>query len=202
MLDVVDAGLLLVVALGVVLTLVGERRGDKRLQWVGKPAASAAFVALGALHQVPLALGFALALALVGDVLLIPGDERVFRLGVVAFLLAHVAYVVHFWRAGLDLAWLAGAAVALAALGALLARRFLPGVGAKLRPAVVPYILVITAMMAAALGTREARLIAPAALFYASDVLLAQHRFVRASWPLRFASLPLYYAGQVLFALS
>lgn len=197
-----DVASIAIVAVGVALTLVGERRGDKRWQWVGKPAASAAFVVLAVLAEAPTPILAALALSAIGDVLLIPRDERVFRLGVVAFLLAHLAYIVAFWRAGLDLAWLAGSVLAFSAIGGLLVRRVLPGVGPSLRGAVVPYVVVITAMVAAAVATRDPWLFAPALMFYANDVALSQHRFVRADWRWRLLGLPLYYAAQVVFATA
>ena len=43
---------------------------------------------------------------------------------------------------------------------------------------------------------------AGALLFYVSDLAVARHRFVKAELLNRAIGLPLYYAGQVLIAMS
>ena len=53
---------------------------------------------------------------------------------------------------------------------------------------------------APAAGT--ARLLVAALLFYASDLCVARERFVEHAPVNRYVGLPLYYAGQLLFALG
>jgi uncharacterized membrane protein YhhN len=51
-------------------------------------------------------------------------------------------------------------------------------------------------------GALPATVAAGAVLFYLSDLAVARHRFVKAEFLNRGIGLPLYYAGQVLIALS
>lgn len=189
----------------------GERRGSMRFQWIGKPGASLAFVALavaaGALESAfGLAILAALVLSLVGDVLLVPRDERVFRASILAFLAAHVAFIVAFLLRGPAWTWVAAALVLLVPLGLFIARWLLPHVPPAMKGAVVPYMVLVSAMVALAAGASNgggpAWLVAPAALFYANDVLVARDRFVgRAFWH-RAVGLPMYYGAQTLFAVA
>ena len=82
--------------------LLAERRGSRNGLWLTKPVASAAFVWLGlesgaldsTYGQFVLA---GLVLCMLGDVLLIPlGRPGIFRAGLFAFLLGHVAYSAAF----------------------------------------------------------------------------------------------------------
>lgn len=146
----------------------------------------------------------ALALSLAGDVfLMLPGDLFVPGLG--AFLLAHLAYVAGLVVAGITapaaLGGLAVVAVALAVVGVPLlrgARRTEPG----LVPPVAVYMLVISAMLACAIGTGQALAAAGAALFYLSDALIGWGRFVGAPARGRLAVMVTYHAGQALLVLS
>ena len=89
---------ILICALAVVGWLVAEYRDSRVGLWLTKPLASAAFIWLGLVSGgLDSAYGNLVLLALVwcllGDILLIPRDRpRVFRAGVFAFLLGHVAY--------------------------------------------------------------------------------------------------------------
>jgi uncharacterized membrane protein YhhN len=78
--------------------------------------------------------------------------------------------------------------------------------GREMRPVVVAYIVVISAMVAGAVGAVAAGapgVIAVAApLFYVSDLFVARNRFVAPGFVNRLAGLPLYYAAQILFAAS
>ena len=207
--------LALAVAAGALLTVAGKLTGWPALVWVFKPAttiviAAAAYVR-GAAHEgqrtaYARAVLVGLLFSLAGDVLLIP--EGMFVYGLVAFLLAHVAYLVAFTRdaklAARRTPFAIVAAVALAMLAVLW-----PGLPAALKLPVVCYVVMLGAMTAqsaaraAALGGRGARLAAiGGALFMASDALLAFDRF-HIRLPL--ASLWIlgtYYAAQVLIALS
>jgi uncharacterized membrane protein YhhN len=71
-------------------------------------------------------------------------------------------------------------------------------------PAVAAYVVVISAMLAAAVGVAPDRPSASvgAALFAISDLAVARDNFVVREFANRAAGLPLYYAGQILIALS
>jgi alkylglycerol monooxygenase len=145
-----------------------------------------------------------LALSLLGDVLLlVPGR---FIPGLVAFLLAHLCYIVLFSR---GVGWLPRPRMLAITLGvgALMYAVLFPGLGPVLKVAVAAYVLVIGTMAAqalgraAVLGDAASRAVAiGAVLFMASDSLLALNRF----WhPLPLAPLwvlTTYYAAQVLIA--
>jgi uncharacterized membrane protein YhhN len=69
------------------------------------------------------------------------------------------------------------------------------------------YIAVISVMVLAAVSAALADAVAwmaavGAVLFYLSDLTVARHRFVQTDFVNRAVGLPLYYAGQVLIALS
>lgn len=151
-----------------------------------------------------------LLLCLAGDVCLVFPQQAVFRAGLVAFLLGHVAYTGAFARAsypnwGL---WIA-AALALP-VSSLVFYRLQPYLGA-MRKAVMAYIVVITVMVIAAgglFGDHQLPLAARflvlngAFSFYLSDIFVARQRFVQPSFGNRLIGLPLYYLGQFQIAYT
>jgi uncharacterized membrane protein YhhN len=201
-----------VCALAVAGLLVAERRGSQAGKWLSKPVASAAFVAValgsGALESsYGQALLAGLLLCLVGDILLIPQTRpAIFRAGVFAFLAGHVAYAAAFLTRPLSLAWMfvAGAGLALALWQVW--RWLRPALPADMRRPVQAYFAVIAVMATLACGLTAAggpATVAVGALaFTASDISVARDRFVRPQFLNRAWGLPLYYAAQVLLALS
>ena len=200
---------LLLIAAGVGVALLGHRTGRRWLVLLGKPLASAAFVALGWGQYVPgrpygawVLVG--LALSFVGDLLMLL--PRGLRASLVAFGLAHVAYVAAFHSLVPARGWPLAAALPFLAASALVARWLWPHLG-ELRAAVSAYVVLITVMAWAALGVFAAGRVGGsvpvgAVLFYLSDLAVARERLVRPSFANRAAGLPLYYAGQTLLALS
>ena len=184
----------------VALHLVGERRGAPALRAAGKLGASAVFVAVGvaAGTEGPFrrAILVALALSALGDALLLSRRKPLFLGGLVAFLLAHVAYAVAFWPASRPSA-LAGGAILVATAQVL---GWLWPHAAELRPAVVAYAGVIAAMVWLALGVDRSAILAGAVLFWLSDLTVARDRFVRPGFVNPLVGLPLYYAAQLLLA--
>jgi uncharacterized membrane protein YhhN len=123
----------------------------------------------------------ALVCSLAGDVLLLDGDRR-FVPGLVAFLLAHVAYTIGLAIAP-DWSWVGFAigAAAMAVLAATIGVRIVRAAGASasvLGPAVTAYLVAISAMFCAAVATGNAWAIAGAGLFVASDSVLGWRQFV------------------------
>jgi uncharacterized membrane protein YhhN len=190
-----------------------ERR---RLEFVAKPAVILALLGLAvaivpgssASDAVrPWFLG-ALAFSLVGDVLLMLPRDR-FVGGLVAFLLAHLAYIV-----GLAVMVVVGevvvlgVVVGLVVVGLTVTLVGVPIVRAvrvgrpRLVAPVVTYLAVISSMVVAACATGRPLAIAGAILLYASDAILAWDRFVAPRPWGRVATHVTYHTGQALLVLS
>lgn len=146
-----------------------------------------------------------LALSLFGDVFLLWPKEG-FLPGLVAFLLAHLAYIAAFCVPA-RLAARPLVFVAYGAVAALILSRLWPGVPGALRAPVLGYVVCLATMAAqaavwwrTAIGSADERLARAAAigglLFMASDSLLAINKF---ALPLPLASfwiLATYWAAQ------
>jgi uncharacterized membrane protein YhhN len=150
----------------------------------------------------------ALAASLAGDVLLLPPGR--FVAGLVAFLLAHLAYLVAFAQLPGSLPWLVVGLV-LAALLVATVGRALVAAAQRLGLAipVAVYLAAICAMAVAATRTGLPAAIVGAWLFVASDALLGWGRFrapdaasPRGSAALRLAVIVTYHLGQLLLVLA
>ena len=177
------------------------------LEWLAKPAAAVVFVlaglAAGALSTTWGTILFAgLVLSAIGDVLLIPHDKRAFLGGLVSFLLGHVAYAVAFVVRGVEWLWVGLAALAMVGVAAPVLRWLWPHVDRPMRGPVAAYIVVITAMVALAVGTLEPWLVVGAVGFYLSDLSVAKGRFVGQSFGNRAWGLPLYFFSQLVIATA
>lgn len=163
------------------------------LHYVGKPLATLSILWLGASMspasspRYRRAVLIGMALSLVGDVLLmLPGDY--FVPGLIAFLLAHIGYVVAFAPGSSTKAKLGAFALLAAVAGANLAG-LLPRIGADLKIPVLAYVVVLASMAALALARawtpalagaapRSVRYAAAGGLcFVLSDSLLAWDKF-------------------------
>tara|TARA_R110002126_G_scaffold291803_1_gene459280 strand:- start:92536 stop:93246 length:711 start_codon:yes stop_codon:yes gene_type:complete len=158
----------------------------------------------------PLVLTLALLACAAGDAFLAQDDERAFLPGLLAFLVGHVLFVIVFVsRGNLDLImgqpWriVLGVVIILAALE--MGRRLLPVAG-ELRIPVAIYIVVIVAMALSALAVPGWGVAVGAALFMASDTVLAAQKFLLAperSPYLRASFVWIsYYLAQLLMTLS
>lgn len=201
-----------VCAAGLLALLVAEARGSSLGKWLSKPLASLGFLSIGFSRldhgdPVPTTMLVGLTLCLVGDVLLIPKDKRAFLAGIGAFMAGHLAYVLTFAARGVDADTLFAAALVVLALAGAVVGWLLPRMAAsasKMRAPVLAYILVISAMLSMAVATwawrRADALLAGAALFFLSDLLVARNRFVAPGFVNRLIGLPLYYTAQCLLA--
>jgi uncharacterized membrane protein YhhN len=186
-------------------------RDLRRLELVTKPLATALLiaVALTLSPDVPAArvwFAIALVLSLVGDVMLL--DDGRFVAGLVAFLLAHVAYGAGFlaldtWRWWTFALSAVPIALALSTVGVRIVRatRSQPAV---LQIGVRAYLVVILAMFALACGAGSWVLVLGAALFVLSDSLLGWRTFVAtdASRATATAVMVTYHAAQCLLTLA
>ncbi len=159
--------------------------------------------------------GLGLVFSMAGDIFLMLPRER-FIAGLVAFLLAHVAYIIGFNQtptafnlAGFVLAVL----VALVFLRVY--RRIAVGLDSSGQPAlktpVLVYSLVISVMLLSALLTLAADtwqagaailISAGALLFFLSDTLLASNKFVTPIRWGRLAVIITYHLGQILITVG
>ena len=189
-------------------TLLARGRTPKLVEGGLKALASTGFLAVGLeagllAHPAGGVVFAGLVLSWVGDVCLVSSDKRWFLVGLVAFLLGHVAYVAGFVLRGVEPA-LAGAALVVLLAPAAVVWRWLRARAGRLAKPVLAYISVITLMLATAVGTYafapSAGLLAGACLFYVSDLFVARERFVTQSPLNRWIGLPVYYAGQLCLA--
>jgi hypothetical protein len=115
-------------------------------------------------------------------------------------------YLGAFVGLGLDLTSLLAATVVAAMAGLLIAPRLVASIPQDLRAAVFTYMAVISAMIVCAAGA-SARAGIPevfvgALLFYVSDLLVARERFLTSTFVNQGLGLPIYYAAQVVLAMT
>jgi len=195
------------------LTLVGYYWPSLSLVYLFKPLATLFLILIALLRWIrsrsaySLWIAIGLAFSLVGDILLIRPNQF-FLPGLLAFLLAHVAYLIAFTRdckfpprALIFLAYLIASAGFYVVL--------FPTLPLGLRIPVAVYAALLSTMASQAMGRflllriEPARWAAFGALFFmASDLLLACHHFRR---PLLYSAVLIlvpYYTGQCLIAWS
>jgi alkenylglycerophosphocholine hydrolase len=205
--------------------VVASLTGRRALVAVTKPLTTLLLFPVIGWPRMPVAwwIAVGLLLSLGGDVALLGSTKRAFMVGLVLFLLAHVAYIVGFadataWATGgtgLPVVPMLVAAIAVGISTALLLRRLWPGAG-PLRIPVAIYGVVISVMVVSAVAAVFSRPSLPgslplglgpvaavgAVLFYVSDAALALNLFHR---PFRWApllTLGVYWLGQLGIALA
>jgi uncharacterized membrane protein YhhN len=193
--------------LAAVVLLVTLEATASRWRLPAKMLASSGFIAvalLGGATETPFGgwLLVGLALSWLGDLLL--GLPRAFLGGLVAFLVAHVAYGIGFLVRGIG-GEAIGAGLIVAVIAAVAWRWLRPHLG-DMRTPVAAYVLVISVMLVLAVGASSVsgdwRIGLGAGAFFFSDLAVARHRFVAPGIVNRLWGLPLYYAGQLLLALA
>jgi uncharacterized membrane protein YhhN len=155
--------------------------------------------------------GVGILLSLAGDVLLMISLDRLFLAGLVAFLLAHIFYVIGF---NIPMPAISAWSVILAVLigwgGAKIIRRILTSVIEKgqgrMRLPIIVYSVVISLMLLSAMiklndltwSASASILVAVGAfLFYLSDVILAWNKFVAPFQHGRIYNIAAYHLGQI-----
>lgn len=206
-----EAFLLLALALAAALgDWIAVQRPSKALEYLCKPLTLVLLVGT-ALALEPASSGVrgwfvaALLFSLAGDVfLMLSKDLFVFGLG--SFLIGHIAYVIGMQVDGVDAQRFAIGIVVVMALLAVVGAAVLKGVRAgpdpKLAGPVVAYMLVISSMVASAVGVGHAAAVVGASLFYVSDALIAWNRFVRETRHSRLTIMITYHLAQVGLVLS
>lgn len=187
-----------------------------RMEWA-QPAAAAKFLAscgflatavsVGALrHGFGRIIFAGLLLSMSGDMFLVGQTQRHFLFGLVSFLLAHIAYITAFVLFGQQRKWTLFAAAPVVLAAVLVLAWLNPLVPAQLAMPVRLYTAVISLMVITAIGARGAGasrlVVAGALMFFVSDLSVAMMRIVQTDLPTFILGLPLYYAGQLCFALG
>lgn len=213
--------LFLLAALSAAATWVAVSRSDRRLERIFKPLTMVLLLGAavlsweGSYDSRFVATVAAIALSLAGDVFLMQ-DRDLFLQGLVAFLLAHVAYVVAFGGPVLTpYAVFIGTAVILVSGPTFLTvRQGLRDKGKdKLVGPVLVYVIVISVMVVTAFTAPGANdwgrwsILAAAlgaGLFYASDAMIGIHRFVKEQTWAPVAIMVTYHLGQLglVYALA
>jgi len=200
------------------LTLAGllysEYIENLHWRWLFKPATSLLFVLTGlaafASDSYSVLIFIGLILGLLGDVCLIPKSEQWFFLGLVAFLLGHVAYTAAFFSLANPFTAPPVAIALIGLFGVVVLGELWPYLGAFRFP-VLAYLLIISLMVLGSLAvsadealprTFRRGVVVGALAFYCSDLAVALDRFGRMAWKNAYWGLPLYYLGQFALALS
>jgi len=196
------------------LEVLAVSKNLQRLEYLAKPAVLVClFLWLysgTSLQGSAFWFGLGILFSLVGDVLLI-SFERMFLLGLIAFLLAHISYIIGFKEELIAItAWSLILAVFIAINIGRLLRRIVGAMRTKgenrLVPPVILYGTVISVMLYAAMSTiynpawktTAAFFVSLGAfLFCASDAILAWNKFVSPVRNGRVWNITLYYLGQL-----
>ncbi|MGD8404130.1 MAG: lysoplasmalogenase [Anaerolineales bacterium] len=190
-------------------------RGRRQLEYIAKPAVMIClfiwlYLSVG-LKGAPLWFGVGILFSLAGDVALLFID-RFFMLGLINFLMGHVAYLIGFNTPlpQSTTVWSIALAVMIGLGSVRVLRRIVGSIRAKgqkrLVGPVIIYGTVITLMLLAAMLTlfrlewdATAALLVSfgAALFYFSDIVLAWHRFVSPIKNGRMLNIGMYHLAQI-----
>jgi uncharacterized membrane protein YhhN len=191
------------------LAILGFERKVRWLEVVFKPLTTILLFAVVGRPETTFArfVTAGIALSLVGDIALLGSTNRVFMVGLVAFLLAHVAYVIGFLGVAVWSPHVAAVAVIMLVSSAWLLRATWQGT-AGLHAPTIAYAVVISVMVVAASATLRGPIAAApfaaggALLFYVSDASLALHRFRRPIPHVSLLSLGVYWLGQLGIAIA
>jgi len=194
------------------LAIRADAKGQQRLFRVLKPLTMVLIITTAIMARTPVPAAYktlvlaGLLFSLAGDIALM-FPEKWFTAGLVAFLVAHVFYILAF-KPGPGHALSAGMFIPFIIFGLLMFRILSPSLGPMKFPVLV-YIAAITAMAGLAAGRfidmggiRPLLAFAGAVLFLVSDSVLAYDRFAKKLGPAQAIILGTYFPAQLLIALS
>jgi len=201
----------LALALTAALDWLAVYRRSAALEHVAKPLVMVALgwlaLTMGATQsQAGILVLVALGLSLVGDVFLLGGTTTDFFGGLMAFLLAHAAYVFAFIVLGFQPWWALAGLLVVLALGLTSGRRIVRAAarqgGRTLGAGVTAYLVVISAMVVTAGGTGRPLVLLGALAFLISDTVLAMDRFVGQRSNARIVVIVTYHLGQAMMVIG
>jgi len=206
---------LFVVLIFAALEALAVWKNSLRLEYIAKPAV---MIALFFLLWTPTGLngtliwfGLGILFSLAGDALLMISSDSLFLAGLVAFLFAHVAYVIGFNTPLPNIsAWGFLLAVMIGIGGMRIIRRIISPLAAQgqagLRIPIIVYGVVISIMLLSAMlkltdvswKAGAALLVSVGAfLFYISDMILAWNKFITPIQNGRIYNILSYHLGQI-----
>jgi uncharacterized membrane protein YhhN len=180
---------------------------NDRVELISKPLTTVGAIAIAASADGPrpatLVAIVALALCLIGDVALLPAIDR-FVVGLAAFLLGHIAFIVMFAQRGFDRWALSG--VAIVGVAALLGTAAVPIVrGAAAKGFGIPvraYLVVISSMFVLGWATGNWLIMLGSTAFIISDSILGWGQFVAEKRWMHLAIMVTYHVAIISLALS
>jgi uncharacterized membrane protein YhhN len=210
-------GLIVVLAVAVV-DWIAVAKGWRKVEIITKPLTMAGlfltFALVGRFSSLPLIFfGVGILFSLLGDIFLLLRAPRWFVIGLVSFLLTHIAYIIGFNLPlpNISPVWAVGAAIVLALSAGRIIKRIITGLTGKglqrLAAPVMLYGTILTIMLLSGLLTlfrvewnAYAALLAAigAFLFAASDTMLAWNKFVSPAQKSRLTVMITYHLGQIL----
>jgi uncharacterized membrane protein YhhN len=187
-----------------------------RLEYLAKPAVMVILFlwlwTTTGLSGASLWFGLGILLSLAGDIFLLISLDRLFLAGLVAFLLAHLAYLIGFNIPIPEIsAWGFVLAVIVGLGGVRVIRRILTALATsgqrRMRTPIIIYSTVISLMLLSAMmkmtdftwnANAGALVSIGAFLFYISDIILAWHKFVSPIQHGRIYNIGAYHLGQII----
>ncbi len=187
-----------------------------RLEYIAKPGVMISLflwlLTTVGLGGASLWFGLGIVLSLAGDVLLMISLDRFFTFGLVAFLLAHIAYIIGFNIPLPEFSlWGIVFAVMVSLGGARIIRRILGAIAAKgqtrMRMPIIVYSTVISIMLLSAMiklmdltwDANAALWVSGGAfIFYISDIILAWNKFVSPIQHGRIYNIAAYHLAQIM----
>jgi len=151
-----------------------------------------------------------LIFCLFGDVFLALPQEKAFKVGLIAFLIGHISYILSFSSLIPASYWISSGLFIFLGMSAFIFFWLRPHLNSMLIP-VSLYIVIITVMGVGAWAvfwkssfgiSGRALILAGALCFYFSDIFVARDKFIKEECLNRLLGLPLYYAGQFMLAFS
>jgi uncharacterized membrane protein YhhN len=181
-------------------------------RYIFKPIAAAAFVWLAvSLDATSTSYGnwllAALIFCMIGDLFLMPDDERSFLAGLTAFLCGHLLFAVAFLQLPANPVGMAFSSLPALVMLVVVLRWLTPHVNKEMKLPVTLYIIVITSMLLCAgltVGQPAALLIIAGAWGFAgSDLAVARRQFIQPTSRLDGVwGTPLYFLSQMVLACS
>jgi len=209
--------MLLIAALGfAALEALALWKKWTRLEYLAKPAVMIVLLlwlwTTTGLGGAALWFGLGILLSLTGDILLMISLDRLFLAGLIAFLLAHLAYLIGFNIPIPEIsAWGFVLAIIVGLGGVRVMRRIVAPLTssgqARMRMPIIIYSAVISLMLLSAMmkmteitwNTNAAALVGVGAfLFYVSDIILAWNKFVAPIQNGRIYNIGAYHLGQIM----